>query len=244
MALPKAMLLDLDDTIIAYDAVAEPTWLRVCALSAPEVGAPSAEGLWALIKESRQWFWSNPERNEWGRKDLKRASQEVVARALRHFGVENHQLVVRIVDIYRDQRDEAIEPIAGAIETLDFFVSAGIQLILVTNGTGSGQRAKVQRFQLDRFFHHLVIEEEVGFGKPDHRVFEYALNQLGVRPQDSWMVGDNLSVDVLPAQQLGIYGVWVDASGHGVPSALHVKTEGPVEPDRVVLSLRDLTQSQ
>jgi energy-coupling factor transporter ATP-binding protein EcfA2 len=61
MALPIAMLLDLDDTILAYDAVAEPTWLRICAQYAPKIGASSAEDLFALIKESRQWFWSDPE---------------------------------------------------------------------------------------------------------------------------------------------------------------------------------------
>ena len=244
MTLPKAMLLDLDDTILAYDAVAEPTWLRVCAQYASEVGVSSAEGLWTVTRESRQRFWSDPERSVSGRRDLNKASQEVVAHALRRIGVEDHLLVLRIVDVYRKLRDEAIEPIAGAIESLEFVKSAGVQLVLVTNGTSFGQRAKLQRFRLHRFFQHLVIEEEFGFGKPDHRVFDYALRQVGVQPQDSWMVGDNLSLDILPAQQLGIYGVWVDASGRGIPSGLHVKTEEPVEPDRVVSSLRDLIRPE
>ena len=208
------------------------------------LGYPRQRVYGSSFRESRQWFWSDPERNDRGRKDLNKTSQEVVAHALSRIGVEDHLLVLRIVDLYRKLRDEAIEPIAGAIESLEFFKSAGLQLVLVTNGTSSGQRAKTQRFQLDRFFQHLVIEEEVGFGKPDHRVFDYALRKVGVRSNDSWMVGDNLYTDILPAQQLGIYGIWLDASGSGIASSLHVKREEPVEPDRVILSLRELMQSE
>jgi beta-phosphoglucomutase-like phosphatase (HAD superfamily) len=29
--LPKGILFDLDDTILAFDAVANPTWQRLCA---------------------------------------------------------------------------------------------------------------------------------------------------------------------------------------------------------------------
>lgn len=35
MHLPKGILFDLDDTIIAFDAVAEPVWERVCRSYAP-----------------------------------------------------------------------------------------------------------------------------------------------------------------------------------------------------------------
>ena len=32
--LPKGILFDLDDTIIAFDAVANPTWQRLCEIYA------------------------------------------------------------------------------------------------------------------------------------------------------------------------------------------------------------------
>ena len=51
---------------------------------------------------------------------------------------------------------------------------------LVTNGAAAPQRAKIDRFDLARFFDVIVVEGEAGFGKPDRRVFERALGALGV----------------------------------------------------------------
>jgi FMN phosphatase YigB (HAD superfamily) len=47
------------------------------------------------------------------------------------------------------------------------------------------------------------------------------------------MVGDNLEWDVAGAQAVGIRGIWLDASGEGVP-------EGAVRPDAVVRSIAEL----
>ena len=45
---------------------------------------------------------------------------------------------------------------------------------------------------------------------------------------------DNLAHDILGAQQAGIYAVWLDPSGHGVP-------DGSVtRPDRIIGSLPEL----
>ena len=48
------------------------------------------------------------------------------------------------------------------------------------------------------------------------------------------MVGDNLLNDVGGAQAVGIYGVWVDGQGTGLPE------DSPVKPDRIVRSIVEL----
>lgn len=57
------------------------------------------------------------------------------------------------------------------------------------------------------------MEGELGFGKPDHRVYHLALDRLQLAPSEVWMVGDNLEWDVASPQELGIYSVWVDVRG-------------------------------
>jgi hypothetical protein len=52
----------------------------------------------------------------------------------------------------------------------------------VTNGDASQQRDKIERFGLAPYFEVMVIEGEVGAGKPDKAVFRYAPDRLGAGP--------------------------------------------------------------
>ena len=76
----------------------------------------------------------------------------------------------------------------------------------------------------------------MGFGKPDHRVYAMALRALMVAAADAWMVGDNLEWDVAQPQRMGLFGIWVDAQGAGLPETAIVR------PDRIVRTLSELRQ--
>jgi hypothetical protein len=56
-------LLDLDDTILAFDAVADECWNSLCGRYAAEVGE-SAERVFAAIARSRTWYWSDLDRSD------------------------------------------------------------------------------------------------------------------------------------------------------------------------------------
>jgi putative hydrolase of the HAD superfamily len=56
----------------------------------------------------------------------------------------------------------------------------------------------------------------MGVGKPEEVVYRYALSRLRVKPEEAWMVGDNLEWDVAAPQRLGLRGVWVDGQGRGL----------------------------
>ena len=71
-------------------------------------------------------------------------------------------------------------------------------------------------------------------GKPDKRIFLHALERLNTSPKNAWMVGDNLDWDVAGAQQLGIYGIWVDWRGEGLPEL------SLVQPDRIIRNISEL----
>jgi putative hydrolase of the HAD superfamily len=108
----------------------------------------------------------------------------------------------------------------------------------VTNGASEAQRAKIDRFDLASRFDHIQIEGEHEFGKPDERAYLHALRQLGVDARDTWMVGDNLEWEVAAPQRLGIFGIWFDAAGRGLPRDTHIR------PDRIVASLSELLPTE
>jgi len=231
--LPKAFFLDLDDTILNDSGSVDACWREACSIGAAERGL-AADVLFDAVKASGQWFWSDPERHRVGRLDLRSARTEVVRLALKNLGLECGELASIIGDSYHDRREASLEIFPDALETVEWFRAHGCRLALLTNGNGRPQRRKIEKFGLGAFFDSILIEGEVGFGKPDRRIYEMALERLAVRPADVWMAGDNLEWDVAQPQKLGIFSIWINASGNGETKL------GGVRPDRIVRSLSEL----
>ena len=234
--LPRAILLDLDDTILAYTVNVDRCWCTVCDRFAAEVPGLTPDQLLAEIDRVRDWYWSDPDRHRRGRLDLERARQELVGMALEALGADRPDLARRIVRDFSALRDEALRPFPGAIETLRRLRQRGVRLALVTNGSSAAQRRKIDRFGLAPLFDLVIIEGELGLGKPDERVYLHASEQLGVPPAEAWMVGDRLDWDVAAPQRLGILAIWVDNTGQGLPPS------SPVRPDRIIRSLSELLE--
>lgn len=233
--LPPALFLDLDDTILSYDGVSPQAWRMACeefvALHAPEIDAEDLRG--KLLLQSK-WYWSDPTRHREGRADLLTARRNIVRPVLRDYSIGQEPLVAALADAFSRLREELIFLFPRSLEALGIFKSIGVRLFLVTNGTAGAQRAKLERFDLEPFFEDIFIEGELGYGKPDPRVFVHALAKTGLRPHQVWMVGDNLVWDVEAPQKLGIYAVWNDYTRQGLPKSTRVV------PDRIIHELIDL----
>lgn len=234
MPLPAAVLLDLDDTILNDSGNVEKCWRDVCASHASELADVGESVVFETIQKTSRWFWSDPERHRLGRLELDVARREVVRLALLELGIADPILAGTLGDAYSHHRDVGVEPLPDAIDTVRWLRASGCRLALLTNGAGPAQRKKISRFGLADLFDTILVEGEVGFGKPDERIYNLALDQLSVAASDAWMVGDNLEWDIAPAQKLGLFAVWIDARGEGVP-----KTSA-VRPDRVVRALSEL----
>jgi putative hydrolase of the HAD superfamily len=233
--LPKGILFDMDDTLISFEAVAHPAWLTVCETYAgPSRCEPTR--LFDAIEEVRMWYWSDRERNRIGRLDFDKTRREIVGLALGNLGVHNLSLSHEIADAYSAERERLIRFLPGAEETLEHLVGQGVPLALISNGEAGKQRRRVERFRLDRFFKTILIEGEIGHGKPDEIVYRKALTELDLAPDSVWFVGDNLEWDVSGPQKVGIFSVWHDYRARGLPP------DSPVRPDRIITSIPQLLE--
>jgi len=58
-----------------------------------------------------------------------------------------------------------------------------------------------------KYFDFMAFSCNLGILKPDPEIFKIILEKLGVKPEETVMVGDNLKDDVLAAEKLGIKGI-------------------------------------
>jgi putative hydrolase of the HAD superfamily len=235
---PRAILVDLDDTIVSDSIYAQANWGAAVESAAAVVPFP-AEAVLAAIEIERNWYWGDPDRHRIGRADLVGARKTIVAAALDDAGVSGPAAAgaaAAIVAAYSARTDAMRALLPGAVDALRTIRALGIKMALVTNGAATPQRAKIDRFGLAQFFDVIVVEGEFGQGKPEPAVYAHALASLGVAAADAWMIGDNIEWDVLAPRRLGLKGIWI------APGVEAGEVAGVVEADAVVPDLAALAE--
>jgi putative hydrolase of the HAD superfamily len=92
----------------------------------------------------------------------------------------------------------------------------GSRIAVVSNFTGNLVRCLLE-LQLAPLVDAVVDSSVVGVRKPDPTIFALALDELGVEPTRSLMVGDNPFADVRPAMALGMATCWLAPLSRPIP---------------------------
>lgn len=228
-AAPRAVLLDLDNTLILEDestlAAIRSTAALIRGVDAEMFAtnvAAIAERHWKkapVVRDAERFgiWWGEA---LWG--DFSGA--DPVSRAMRGFAPEFRDAVWRDAAT-RFKDDEMLGPRLGAAyiaarrsaETIDPQAESTLadlardhRLALVTNGAGDVQREKLSRTPFAAQFAVIVVSSEIGAGKPEAAIFQHALAALGVSAADAVMVGDSLERDVAGAHAAGVKAIWID----------------------------------
>jgi putative hydrolase of the HAD superfamily len=235
--LPPALLFDMDDTILRESVGDDHLWAELCEAFAPRAGC-EASALHAALLAARAWFWDDPARERRGRLAMPWARRAVAEQAFRRLGLRNLAVAHALGDAFTRTRSERMHFFPGALETLLELRARGHRLALLTNGGAAFQREKIERFALAPLFDVVLVEGELGYGKPDPRVFERALRALGAAPQEALMTGNDLRSDIYGAKRAGVRAVWIDHARTGVPAG------ALAQPDRVVSAIAELVDAE
>ncbi|HEY3889306.1 MAG TPA: HAD family hydrolase [Caulobacteraceae bacterium] len=238
LLLPRAILFDLDDTILSFGR--RVLVIEEIAERTPEWFAPLTPRTAAAAIEARfKAFWADQTRHKAWRPRLAEARRMLVAEAFEDLNAAGATRLTQdqaydFADRFHAYRETEAKLFPGALQTIDALKAAGVLLALVTNGQSEPQRGKIERFDLARRFDHIQIEGDHGFGKPEDRAYRHAMQVLGVQPNETWMVGDNLEWEVAAPQALGIFAIWHDHLGDGLSE------DSTIRPDRIIRSLTEL----
>lgn len=106
--------------------------------------------------------------------------------------------------IYLDCRSLPWEPFADTTVIKELGLPVGV----ISNWDSSLREKLASHFAFE--FSPIIISEEVGFAKPDPRIYESALKATGMKPEEILFIGDSIHLDLVPALFLGLKAVLVD----------------------------------
>lgn len=120
---------------------------------------------------------------------------------------------VEVNDLYMNNLCSACFILNGAIEILEELYGK-VKLALITNGLLKVQEGRIRKSHIAKYFEAIVISEEAGVAKPNPKIFEYTLKELGHINKDKvLMVGDSLNSDIKGGINFGIDTCWFNPKG-------------------------------
>jgi putative hydrolase of the HAD superfamily len=108
-----------------------------------------------------------------------------------------------------------------------------LPLAVVTDAQAANARGELHQVGLLDYFDPIVVSGDHGFRKPDPRLFQYALDALGVAAEDAVHVGNDMHRDIFGAQAVGLRTVMFD-SDQGT------KEHPDTAPDHTIADHREL----
>ena len=108
---------------------------------------------------------------------------------------------------------------------------------VITNGPFSHQVQKFHTLGLDKWFteDQLMVSAGVGVAKPDVRIFRMAEEKWGMKPENTYMIGDSLENDITGAQNAGWKTIWMNHHRYPVPADM-------VKPGHTVFTEEELRE--
>jgi putative hydrolase of the HAD superfamily len=126
-------------------------------------------------------------------------------------GQERVRLATTLAQIYRAISRKRLSLFPGVKEVLDL-LHASYPLALVSDAQPCYVHPEIRAVGLEGYFDPIVISADYGFRKPDRRLFQTALDDLELRPDEAVFVGNDMHRDIYGASRTGIKTVFFSSN--------------------------------
>ena len=242
----RAVIFDLDETLIEEESSNDASALAAGEIAVARHGVDRVALLTALRKRSRELFLGGPMIDYC--RDIGISAREALwgsftgddpslvqlrdwmptyrlrswTAALEEVGVDDQALAAELAEFFAIDRSRRHVVFAESEQVLHD-LKKNFRLALITNGAPDIQGTKIDGSNLASFFETIIISGDHGFGKPDRRIFQLALERLKVAAHEAVMIGDSLNRDIAGARAAGIRTIWINrykrtlTDSHGIP---------------------------
>lgn len=211
MNMKKAVFLDIDNTLLDFDACSE----EAIRLGFEERGLRWEHGLYATFRRVNDALWQQLERGELTREELYAVRFDRVfgAMGVRVDGAEFERG-------FRLRLHDLAIPMAGAGALLHALWGR-YRLFAASNGPHEQQLNRLQSSGLLPFFEDVFTSQRMGCNKPGRNFFDACFALLpGLSPADCVMVGDSLTADIAGALDYGMDAIFLNPRALPLPPAL------------------------
>ena len=162
---------------------------------------------------------------------------EIAGEVMRVLNVTDEHLLDLFVTIYEDAF--LCDPPSlkqGVFEALEYTQKYKVGLVSVT-GVSPGRlvRCVLERQGILKYFDALSFSDEVKWVKPSVKLFQHAIDKLGVSPEETVHIGDSIKGDIVGAINAGMRVIWVKTREQDIPPKY--------KPDGVIESLSELPRA-
>lgn len=193
----KAILFDLDDTLLNRDRAADKMFLMILEKCYEDVDYS--------IKNYMHQKFKVYDRRNYGNNDKSKVLESFFDEFPPKYRLPRND----IQDFWNNNFPHCFTIDQNTLNIINT-IKMKVKVSIITNGSTQRQMAKIVNTNLDRYFDIIIISEEVGLSKPDKRIFELALNKLNVQPEAALFVGDDIEKDIGGCQNVNINGIWLN----------------------------------
>jgi putative hydrolase of the HAD superfamily len=234
----KAIIFDLDDTLVVEKASADAALLETCELVKTRYQV-DPEKLCKTVKKTCRTFWhQSPVRQYcldigissweglWSKFNGENGDLAILRdwapsyrrntwyESLCKHGIDDIGFSLILGETFpqnRRKRHIVYNDVLPVLEDLKKTYFLG----LLTNGATDLQNEKIDGAGIRNYFHQIICSGELGYAKPNSLLFKEILIRFNVTAKQAIMIGDSLRKDILGAQSLGMKTVWVNRDGTG-----------------------------
>ena len=122
------------------------------------------------------------------------------------------------------------------MSVLNSLKSMGVRMGVISNTTNPRfmKENEMQAAGLKPYFEFAIYSSDTPYRKPHPSIFKLAIENLSMKPEEILFVGDNISLDVVGAKNVGMKSAWINRERKNMPVG--------GEPDYELRSLEDLLE--
>lgn len=195
----KYIFLDLDDTILDFKKAEAAAISKTLSF----MGVEPTEKIISRYSEINDMMWKMLERKERTRAQI---LTERFAILYSELGVDID--ADRTWTVYERFLSQGHWFIDGAPELLEALYKDYL-LYLVSNGTASVQKGRLESSGIEKYFKGIFISQNIGINKPDKRFFDKVFETIdGFEKDKAIIIGDSITSDILGGINAGIKTLW------------------------------------
>jgi HAD superfamily hydrolase (TIGR01509 family) len=228
---PTTILFDLGNTLLYFQGDWVSVYRRALAAAAASLvsgqpGLQEAEVLASLDAGLQAYY---------RQRDIDLIEKPILvtlARILAPLGVESGEQVSAAARAFYRVTQARWIPEEDAEPVLAELKNRAYQLGVVSNAANDDDvQTLVDKAGIRPYLDLVLSSGYFGRRKPDPAIFTHALESLGARAEETIMVGDTLTADILGANQMGIASVWISrrAGGQKPEGRMHIRPSAEIQ---------------